>query len=103
MVTSSTAPLREVEAELLVVPVLEEETAADLEELDRAVGGILKDARSRGEFRGKRFEQLGAAVQDAGWRARRVLLIGAGRGAPSIRQLRPLRPRASSARALWPS
>ena len=97
MVTSSTAALCEVAAELLVMPVLEQETATDLEGLDRAVGGILNDARSRGEFRGKRFEQLGAAVQDAGWRARRVLLIGAGRGAPSIRQLRHLAAAASAA------
>ena len=97
MVTPSTAALCEVEAELLVVPVLEEETAQDLEGLDRAVGGILKDARSRGEFRGKRFEQLGAAVQDEGWRARRVLLIGAGRGAPSIRHLRHLAAAAAAA------
>ncbi len=96
-VKPSTAALREVETELLVVPVLEEETATDLEGLDRAVGGILKDAQSRGEFRGKRFELLGAAVQDAGWRARRVLLIGAGRGAPSIRHLRHLAAAAATA------
>ena len=89
-VKSSTARLGDVDGDLLVIPVLEEEVADDLEDLDRRLGGALSDARARREFRGKEFEQLSASVQGGDWQIRRVLLVGAGRGTPSIRQMRRL-------------
>ena len=68
---------------LLAVPVLGDaatDTLADLPGLDAATSGALADARSSGAFRGKRRETFETALTAAGWRAARLLLVGAPSG-----------------------
>lgn len=67
----------------LVVPVLGDaaaDTLADLPGLDAATSGALADARSSGAFRGKRHETFETALTGDGWRASRLLLVGAATG-----------------------
>ena len=68
----------EVDTELVVVPVFEEDDLADVSELDSATGGEVNRARTSREFKGKLYELFLAGLIDRKWRARRVLLIGAG-------------------------
>jgi len=70
-------PLDRVEAEWLVVPVFDGDDFADLPGLDTATGGEISRASSRREITGKPFELFVTPVT-AGWRVRRVVLIGAG-------------------------
>ncbi len=70
-------PLDRVEAEWLVVPVFDGDDFADLPGLDAATGGELLRATSRREITGKPFELFVTPVT-AGWRVRRVALVGAG-------------------------
>lgn len=88
--------LPDIAVELLVVPVWESDDLADLEGLDAAVGGEIARARERGEFRGKPFEQFIATTVHPGWRARRVMLVGAGpRDTDRLDRLRQLASAAS--------
>ena len=66
----------DIEADLLVVPVFEDEShnAAGLTD---ASSGEVQSAFERGEFTGKSCETLNVAV--TGWRASRALLIGVGK------------------------
>ena len=68
----------EVDTELVVVPVFEEDDLADVSELDWATGGEVNRARTCREFKGELYELFLAGLIDRKWRARRVLLIGAG-------------------------
>jgi len=70
-------PLDRVEAEWLVVPVFDGDDFADLPGLDAATGGEVVRATSRREITGKPFELFVTPVT-AGWRVRRVALVGAG-------------------------
>ena len=64
-------------SDLLIVPVFEDETPLG-DGLADACGEECAAARSRGEFRGRTFEQL--VISPGGvWRGRRALLVGAGR------------------------
>ncbi len=68
------------DATLLAVPVLGDaaaDTLADLPGLDAATAGALAHARSTGAFRGKRRQTFETALTGAGWRASRLLLVGA--------------------------
>jgi leucyl aminopeptidase len=70
----------EADAALLAVPVLGDEASdalSDLPTLDAAAGGAIGEARSSGAFRGKRRETFETALRGNGWRASRVVLIGA--------------------------
>jgi leucyl aminopeptidase len=76
-----TARPSEVDVDLLFVPVFREEqdlAAGDLEGLDQATGGEAGRALARGEFRPKAYHLFVTPVTGAGWKARRVALIGAG-------------------------
>ncbi len=79
-VTLTAEPARALEADLLIVPVFENDDLADETGLDDATGGEFGRALARGEFRGKTFEILVLATT-SGWATRRVALIGAGRRA----------------------
>ena len=71
------------DAPLLAVPVLDDaagDTLSDLPGLDAAASGAIADARSSGAFRGKRRETFETALGGEGWRASRVLLVGAPAG-----------------------
>lgn len=72
-----TAPLDRVEAEWLVLPIFDGDDLADLPGLDAAAGGEISRAMGRREIAGKPFELFVTPVTN-GWRARRVVLIGAG-------------------------
>ncbi|MAG68862.1 MAG: leucyl aminopeptidase [Acidobacteria bacterium] len=76
------------DAELLVLPTWDGDDLADVPELDVATAGALADARARGEWRGKAYATCLAALTDAAWPARRVLLIGTGPDRGSTGQIR---------------
>ena len=81
------APAAATDAALVAVPVLGDaaaDTLADLPDLDTATGGAIERARSSGAFRGKRRETFETAVTGDGWRASRVLLVGAPPGGRSL-------------------
>ena len=67
---------REIEADLLIVPVFEDDTLTDEAELDAATGGEVAGSRSRGEFKGKSCEVFVIGLR--GWKAPRVALVGIG-------------------------
>ena len=80
---ASGASVAEADATLLVVPVLGDTDAdklTDLPGLDAATSGALAEARSSGAFRGKRRETFETALTAGGWRATRLLLVGAPSG-----------------------
>ena len=68
---------RDIETDLVVIPVFEDDDLSDESELDAASGGEIGRARSRGEFKGKPFDLFMTPV--SGWKSPRVTLIGAGR------------------------
>ena len=72
----TTRSSRDIQTDLLVIPVFEDDDLADESELDGASGGDIAKARTRGEFKGKLFDLFITPVR--GWKAPRVALIGAG-------------------------
>jgi leucyl aminopeptidase len=71
-----------VAVDLLFVPVFQDDDRLDdLSGLDEATGGEIGRARGRGEFKGRAFELFLTPVNGAGWQARRIALVGAGRRA----------------------
>lgn len=66
------------DVDLLIVPVAEDQTGAAVAAFDGAVGGDLKSALDRGEFRAKACELFSAAVRSESWRASLVLFVGGG-------------------------
>ncbi|HXH06575.1 MAG TPA: leucyl aminopeptidase [Vicinamibacterales bacterium] len=74
-----TGPPPQADADLLIVPVLEDDSLDDLQGLDHACGGELARARTSGELRGRAFEIFVAPIVRDGCRIRRVAFVGAGR------------------------
>ena len=72
------AALPEVHADLMCVPVFEEEAPEALGSLDAALGGSLSRARASGEFQGQLHDLFWVDITDAAWQTRRALLVGAG-------------------------
>jgi leucyl aminopeptidase len=77
-VTATTRPTRDLDADLLVVPVVENDALSDEPDLDPASGGEYGAARRRGAFSGKAYEQLFTPLLADGWTARRALWVGVG-------------------------
>src|SRR5215470_3653658 len=77
-VTLTAKAIRELAADLLIIPIFEDDDLADSRELDRVTGGEYGRARSRGEFKGGTFEQLAVSIEKGTWRARRALFVGVG-------------------------
>ena len=77
-VTATARKTRDLDTDLLIVPVFENDDLGDEPDLDRASGGEYAAARQRGEFGGKPFEQLLMPLTGDTVRARRALLVGAG-------------------------
>jgi leucyl aminopeptidase len=73
----SSAPPHAVDADLLVVPTFESDNLQDVDGLDTASGGEWARAVAAGELTGKPFETLLVPL-GSGWRAGRVLFVGAG-------------------------
>src|SRR5688500_15319160 len=67
---------RDLDTDLLVIPVFEDDDLADEAGLDEATGGDIAAARARGEFRGKPYDVFVTPLR--GWKANRVALIGVG-------------------------
>ncbi len=74
------ARLPEIEADIVAVPVFEGEAPDGLVEIDAGTGGEAGRALGSGEFTGELF-QLFVTPAGAGWSARRIALLGAGRRA----------------------
>ena len=88
---SSSGPLSAIEADLLIVPWFQGETAGAVPDLDAATGGELARALTSKEFQVKPYELCLAAIPDSKWRTRRVMFIGGGgggeRGTELVRKL----------------
>ena len=76
---ATSRPTGEIDADLLVIPVFEDDDLSDEPALDAASGGEIGEARRRGEFTGKLFDVLLTSL--AGWKTRRAVLVGGGRRA----------------------
>jgi leucyl aminopeptidase len=77
-VTATARKTRELDGEIIIVPVFENDDLSDEPDLVRALGGEYASARQRGEFTGKPFEQLLVTVSGDSVKARRALLVGVG-------------------------
>jgi leucyl aminopeptidase len=87
-VTATARKTRDLDADLLIIPIFEGDNLSDEPDLERASGGEFRAARARGDFRGRPFEQLFTPLHD-GWKSRRALWIGAGaRGDLTLERLR---------------
>jgi leucyl aminopeptidase len=75
-ITLTTKCSRDLEADLLILPVFEDDPLTDEADLDSASGGALSAALARREVTGKAYDLFFAAVR--GWKSPRVLLVGAG-------------------------
>jgi leucyl aminopeptidase len=74
---ATTAPAADVETDVLIVPAFEQDEFRDLPDLDGATAGELRRMSAAGEFTGRLHDVV--FVPLSGWRARRLVLIGAGR------------------------
>jgi leucyl aminopeptidase len=77
-VTATTRPIRDLDADLLVIPVFENDSLNGDRDLDRASGGEYSAALKRGAFAGKLYEQLFTPISGDRWKARRALWVGLG-------------------------
>ena len=75
-VTLTARPSRDIDTDLLVIPVFEDDDLRDEPDLDAATGGDIGLAQGRGEFKGKAYDVFVTPLR--GWKARRVALVGAG-------------------------
>src|SRR5215471_4343740 len=88
-VAASSRPTRDLDADLLLIPVFENDDLTDEQDLDAASGGEYAAARARGAFSGKLYEQLFTPISGDGWKARRALWVGVGpRNTLTTEQLR---------------
>src|SRR5687767_3756338 len=69
-------PSRDIETELLILPVFEDDSLSEETDLDTASGGELAAALKRREVTGKAYDSFFTGLR--GWKAPRVLLVGAG-------------------------
>jgi leucyl aminopeptidase len=72
----------ELDADLLIIPVLESSSPPGEDaSLDEACGGALSRARASGEFTGKLFDTFVTPITATTWKTRRAMFVGAGRSA----------------------
>ena len=72
----TSGPTSSIDADVLIIPVFDDDTLSDEPDLDRVSEGEISAARTRGEFKGRLFEVLVIAAR--GWKAARVALVGLG-------------------------
>ncbi len=78
----TSAGAESIDVDMLFVPVFEDgDRLEDLPGLDASTGGDLARARETGEFRCRLFETFITRINQGGYRADRVALVGAGRRA----------------------
>jgi leucyl aminopeptidase len=88
-VTATTRPTRDLDADLLVIPVFENDDLNGERDLDRASGGEYTAACKRRAFGGKSYEQLVTPISGDRWKARHALWVGVGpRSEVTAEQLR---------------
>jgi leucyl aminopeptidase len=78
LLVSTNGPLAAVDADIVVVPWFQSDAAGTLQSVDAATGGDLARALDTKELTGRPYELFLTGVADAGWKARRVMVIGAG-------------------------
>ena len=66
------------DADLLIVPVFEDDSLLDEPSLNEVCGGEIAGARTRGEFKGKLFDVFATVVTNPSWKTRRIAFVGAG-------------------------
>jgi leucyl aminopeptidase len=66
------------DADLLIIPVAQDQTTDAVTAFDAAVGGELASALQRGEFKAKPNQTFVCAVSGGQWQARRVVFVGGG-------------------------
>jgi leucyl aminopeptidase len=69
-------PTGDIAADLLAIPVFEDDDFTDLPHLDAASDGEVGRARASGEFKGKAFDLFVSSA--SAWKARRLALVGVG-------------------------
>jgi leucyl aminopeptidase len=67
-----------VDVELVVVPWFEHEPPSGVAGVDGALAGEISRALASKEFTGRPYELFGGVVLESDWKARRILLVGAG-------------------------
>ena len=86
-VSATTDPLSTLNTDLIILPVFDGDSLDDVPDLLAAAGGAIQRAIADGEFRGKPYDLFLTPL--TGWRASRLLLVGAGsRSAFSTERLR---------------
>jgi leucyl aminopeptidase len=79
--TVTSQPAKSIDADLLAIPLFEDDDLADEPGLDEASAGEIGQARARGELRGTLYDVFGCTLHAGGWTTMRAVLIGAGRRA----------------------
>jgi leucyl aminopeptidase len=74
-----TSRLEDVPADILFVPVFQDEDRGDLGGLNDATGGELERAMAAGEFRARAYDVFVTPIVNRSWKAHRVGLVGAGK------------------------
>jgi leucyl aminopeptidase len=72
----TTSSLRDIAADLLIIPIFDSDALTGEPDLHKAVDGEIDAARGRGEFKSKPYELFVTTLR--GWKAGRVALIGLG-------------------------
>src|SRR4051794_18663112 len=88
--TCSSGPLAPIDADFVIVPWFQGESAGAVPDLDAATGGEVSRALTAKDFQAKAYELCFAAITDSKWRARRVMVIGGGsaeRGSDLLRRM----------------
>ncbi len=90
-IATLSGPLSAIDADLLVIPWFEDESAASVAGVDAATAGEVHRALTEHEFQAKPFDVFFARVSDTSWRTGRIALMGAGaRGAAGTDIIRKL-------------
>ncbi len=75
-ISVSTAPLPDIDVDLLIIPVAQDHAQAAAGRFDGPLGEELRSALERGEFKAKAYETYVAHATS--WRASRVVFVGGG-------------------------
>jgi leucyl aminopeptidase len=74
-------PLPVADADVVVVPWFEDDTAASIPGVDAATGGEVQRALSTKELSGRLYDIFLTAITDSSWKSRRLVCVGAGKSA----------------------
>ena len=80
-IVGTTRPVQDLSADVLSLPVFQDDDLADVPGLDAAAGGEIARARSRSELTGELFEVFAVPLAGTTLAASRAIFVGAGRRA----------------------